>query len=258
MITTTVSFVDCGNVGLPPLAARPSPFLLARLPYGGAGQAQPVPRDTHAIAHIVQFDPDAAAGIEQLCRSSGIEARTYADVGIFLRAHLPDVSACLIVHIGSPHAADLEFLEHFRLPEARPPLIVTADQADVRTAVQAMKAGAIDFLDRSRCDQDLLKSVEAAIAIDRARRWADADRAELKARFSKLTDRERQVMSLVTQGLLNKQVAGDLGISEITVKAHRGSAMRKMGARTLANLVRMADAIAALAEAPQAVCRSRA
>jgi FixJ family two-component response regulator len=122
-------------------------------------------------------------------------------------------------------------------------MIVTTDRADVRTAVLAMKAGAVDFFETPHCDRDLAEAVESAILADQGRREIEGRRASLLARFATLTPRERQVMALVTRGLLNKQVAGDLGLSEVTVKVHRGSAMRKMSARTIADLVRMADAL---------------
>jgi len=197
-----------------------------------------------AIVHVIHPDEQAAATVERLCASAGIDARSYATLAAFMHADRPNAPGCLVIHVLRPLAGELDFLAHFHWEDARLPMIVTTERADVRSAVLAMKAGAIDFLEMPLHDQDLLEAMGTAIRADQARWQAEADRAELVGRFSKLTRRERQVMSLVTQGRLNKQVAGDLGLSEITVKVHRGSAMRKMAARTLADLVRMADALA--------------
>jgi len=123
------------------------------------------------------------------------------------------------------------------------PVVMMTGYGDIPMSVRAMKRGAVDFLPKPFNDQDMLDAVMAAIARDRQRRAADGDIARLQKRLETLSPREKQVMLLVTAGKMNKQVAGDLGISEITVKIHRGAAMRKMGARTLADLVRMADAL---------------
>jgi FixJ family two-component response regulator len=125
----------------------------------------------------------------------------------------------------------------------RLPVVMITGYGDIPMSVRAMKRGAVDFLPKPFRDQDMLDAVMAAIARDRQRRAADSDLSQMRERFDALSARERQVMLLVTAGKMNKQVAGDLGISEITVKIHRGSAMRKMGARTLADLVRMAEAL---------------
>jgi FixJ family two-component response regulator len=209
-----------------------------------AEQAHEVP----AVVHVVGFDKELQGTVCERFSAVGVESKTYADVGAFVRGARPQAPGCLLVYAGSPLNGGLEFLVHFHRRGANPPIVVVADRADVRMAVLAMKAGAVDFLERSLCDEDLLEAVGTAIRIDHQRRRADLFHAELRMRFETLTPRERDVMGLVTQGLLNKQVAGELGITEITVKVHRGSAMRKMGARALTDLVRMADAIAETAE----------
>ncbi|MEP9360089.1 LuxR C-terminal-related transcriptional regulator [Sphingomonas sp. KR3-1] len=206
----------------------------------------PAARQPQAVVHIVHTDDAAAEHLAALCRATGIEAQLHASIQAFAEAELPDAPACLLLQLRSASVSAFEALAQRVAPVARPPMIVVAERAEVRTAVQAMKAGAIEFFDRVPRDQDLLDAIGTAIGMDRARRWLAVDCAALRAAFALLTDRERQVMARVTQGLLNKQVAGELGITEITVKAHRGAVMRKMGARTLADLVRMADALAYL------------
>jgi len=213
-------------------------------------------QEPHAIVHIVHPEAEAAAGLARLFASAGIEVRMHRSVLAFADATLPDAPGCLLIQLRHPGTAEIEALARLVRPELLPPMIVAAERADVRTAVVAMKAGAIEVFDMLPRDQDLLDTIATAIGIDRARRRLAVDCAALKACFSQLTDRERQVMALVTQGLLNKQVAGDLGISEITVKAHRGSVMRKMRARTIADLVRMSDALAYLSDEGEGGFRS--
>lgn len=208
----------------------------------------PTGQEARAMVHIVHCDAAMAADLAALCRSAGMAACIYPDAAAFVRTPSPEIPSCMIVHADPASVDDLELLTQFRWPEARPPMIVTTNQADGRTAMLALRAGALDLFEKPLCEDHLLKAVATAIGLDRALRSIAVDRVALEARFDTLTGRERQVMALVTQGRLNKQVGGDLGISEITVKAHRGSVMRKMGARTLADLVRMADAIARFAD----------
>jgi len=212
--------------------------------------SDPAARQPHAIVHIVHHDGAAADRLAALCRATGIEAQTHGSVQAFAEAVLPDAPGCLFLQVRSASASEIQALAGRVAAVALPPMIVAAEHAEVRTAVLAMKAGAIEFFERAPRDQDLLDAIGTAIGMDRARRRLAVDCAALRAASTSLTERERQVMALVTQGLLNKQVAGEMGITEITVKAHRGAVMRKMGARTLADLVRMADALAYLNESP--------
>jgi FixJ family two-component response regulator len=224
----------------PPAPTRASLSLVS------ARAGTPDPRPT---VHIVHPDGAVTERLDRLCASAGMATRRFATIDAFIESDRPDTPGCLILHVPAALAVDAERLTRFCTPAARPPMIFIADRIDVRTAVLVMKAGAIDFLEEPLCDPDLLDALETAIDTDRARRHAEAGHADLMVRFTTLTNREREVMALVTQGRLNKQVAGDLGLSEVTVKVHRGSAMRKMRARTLADLVRMADAIAARVDA---------
>ncbi|WP_309643253.1 LuxR C-terminal-related transcriptional regulator [Phenylobacterium sp.] len=195
------------------------------------------------LVHIVEPEETARRGLADLLVGAGIESRAYADVGEFLSARHGDAPGCLVVDARLSLAADGELRRRMQPLGLDYPMVVTACGADVALAVRAMKAGAVDVLARPLREAETLAAVRAGIQLDRDQRLDAARKSVLGARFSALTPRERQVMSLVTRGRMNKQVAGDLGISEITVKAHRGSVMRKMAARTLADLVRMADAL---------------
>lgn len=196
--------------------------------------------DACPVVHLVDFDAAIHAQIARLLDAMGVETRAHPTIGAYLDAAPGDAPGCLIVHA---RAGELAFLAQFGRAKPGLPMIVTADRANIRMAVIAMKAGAVDFLEQPLRDQDVSSAVAAALWADRNRRRSEAHRALLRQRYDALTAREREVMALVTQGRLNKQVAHDLGLSEITVKVHRGSVMRKMGARTLAELVRMADTI---------------
>jgi FixJ family two-component response regulator len=161
----------------------------------------------------------------------------------FLQSKLPDVPSCLILDIRLPRLSGLDFQVDLAEAGIHIPIIFMTGHGDIPMTVRAMKAGAVDFLTKPFRDQDMLDAVTAAIERDRQRRAVDGEISEMRERFATLSPREQQVMLLVTAGKMNKQVASDLGISEITVKIHRGAVMRKMGAKTLADLVRMADLI---------------
>lgn len=199
-------------------------------------------------AFIVDDDQSLRMALDSLFRSVGIETRQYSSAAEFLGDTLPDGPACLVLDVRLPGANGLDFQDQLIEMGVAIPIVFMTGHADVPMSVRAMKAGAVDFFAKPFRDQDMLDAVGNAIERDRARR-AELSKADtVRTRFATLSPREQQVMTLVAAGKLNKQVAGDLELSEITVKIHRGSAMRKMGAKSLADLVRMAEALGLRAE----------
>jgi FixJ family two-component response regulator len=198
-----------------------------------------------AIVHIVDDDESLRRALDSLFRSVGLTARTYGSARDFLDAGSTDQRGCIVLDVRLPGIGGLEFQAQLSDLGIRLPVILMTGHGDIPMSVRAMKAGAVDFLSKPFRDQDMLDAVAAAIDRDHTRRAADDGASRVRDRFVTLSPREQQVMMLVTAGKMNKQVAGELGLSEITVKIHRGAAMRKMGARTLADLVRMADALKA-------------
>lgn len=197
----------------------------------------------NGVVHIVDDDDSLRRAVDSLCRSVGLQTRTYGSAQEFLDAKREDTPGCLVLDVRLPGISGLDFQSQLAPLGIRLPVILVTGHGDIPMSVRAMKAGAVDFLSKPFRDQDLLDAVTMAVERDRRRRVADGDATLLRERFLTLSPREQQVMTLVTAGKMNKQVAGDLGLSEITVKIHRAAAMRKMGARTLADLVRMADAL---------------
>jgi FixJ family two-component response regulator len=196
-----------------------------------------------AVVHIVDDDESLRRAMDSLCRSIGLQTRTYGSALEFLDAKREDIAGCLVLDVRLPGMSGLDFQSQLAALDIHLPVILVTGHGDIPMSVRAMKAGAVDFLSKPFRDQDLLDAVTTAIERDHKRRAADGGANLLRDRFLTLSPREQQVMMLVTVGKMNKQVAGDLGLSEITVKIHRAAAMRKMGARTLADLVRMADAL---------------
>jgi FixJ family two-component response regulator len=201
--------------------------------------------DQKAIVHVVDDDASMRVALQNLCHSIGIEARTYATARDFLTTAVSDAPGCLVIDIRLPDMNGLDFQAQLTQTGVRLPVVVMTGYGDIPMSVRAMKSGAVDFLPKPFNDQDMLDAVLAAIERDRQQRAVDHDISKVRERFETLSAREQQVMQLVAVGKLNKQVAGDLGISEVTVKVHRAAVMRKMGARSLAGLIRMADVIGA-------------
>ncbi len=195
------------------------------------------------VIHIVEDDASLRQALEDLFQSVGHSTRTFGSTAAFIEGVDRDTPGCLVLDIRLPGVSGLDFQVRMEGLGVRLPVILMTGHGDIPMSVRGMKAGAVDFLTKPFRDQDMLDAVTEALERDDRRRTAAADTAEVWRRFSTLSPREQQVMRLVSAGRLNKQVAGDLAISEVTVKIHRGAAMRKMGARSLADLVRMADVI---------------
>jgi FixJ family two-component response regulator len=203
----------------------------------------PYQPDERPLVHVVDDDVSMRDALENVFDSVKLETRTYAKANDFLSARLADRPGCIVVDIRLPDMNGLDF--HARLTELGVllPVVIMTGYGNIPMSVRAMKRGVADFLPKPFQDQDMIDAVVGAIERDRRRRSVESKVSEIKQRFRTLTPREREVMLLVTAGKMNKQIAGDLGIQEITVKIHRGVAMRKMAARTLADFVRMADVL---------------
>ena len=195
------------------------------------------------IVHIIDDDASLRGALDSLFRSTGQATRLYDSVAAFVETPLSGAPGCLVLDVRMPGMSGLEFQQKLEKLGVRLPVVFMTGHGDIPMSVRAMKAGAVDFLAKPFRDQEMLDAVAAALDRDRAQRAEGGKLDTLKAAYGTLSPRERQVMALVAAGKMNKQVAGDLSLSEITVKIHRGSAMRKMGAKTLADLVRMAEAL---------------
>jgi len=201
----------------------------------------PSQTNERAIVHVVDDDASMRGALEGLFDSVGFDTQTYSAAREFLATSIADRPGCIVIDIRLPDMNGLDMQTQLTESGVRLPVVMMTGHGDVSMSVRAMKRGAVDFLPKPFHDQDMLDAVTAAIERDRKRRTVDGDVTHMQQRFGTLSPREQQVMMLVTTGKMNKQVAGDLGISLITTKIHRGAAMRKMGANSLADLVRMAD-----------------
>ena len=197
--------------------------------------------ETEPIVFVVDDDPSMRQALANLFRSVGLRAEVFGSARELLESELPDVASCLVLDIRLPGPSGLDFQAELAKADIQIPIIFMTGHGDIPMTVKAMKAGAIDFLTKPFRDQDMLDAVATAIERDRTRRKDQKAVAELRAVFETLTTRERDVFALVASGLMNKQIAAEIGLAEITVKIHRGHLMRKMGARSLADLVRMAE-----------------
>jgi FixJ family two-component response regulator len=202
------------------------------------------------VVLVVDDDPSLREALSSLLRSVGLRVEVFGSAPEMLEAPLPDVASCLVLDIRLPKRSGLDFQSELIKANIQIPIIFITAHGDVPMSVRAMKAGAVDFLTKPFRDQDLLDAVGTALERDRTRRAGETRLSELRARFDMLTARERQVMSLVVAGRLNKQIAGELGVSEMTVKMHRRQVMRKMQAAGVAQLVRLADQIGIVTPQP--------
>jgi len=208
------------------------------------------PNSSHApasvkepIVFVVEDDESMRRALSNLFQSVGLEVELFGSASEMLKSKLPDVASCLVLDIRLPGLSGLDFQTELAKANIRIPIIFMTGHGDIPMTVRAMKGGAVDFLTKPFRDQEMLDGVVMAIDRDRKRREADKIVANLQTLFETLTPREREILALVSSGLMNKQTAAEIGLAEITVKIHRGHIMKKMGARSLADLIRMAETL---------------
>jgi FixJ family two-component response regulator len=209
--------------------------------------------ETAPTVLIVDDDSNLRASIARLLKSVGLEVRPYGSISEFLQSDAPDAPTCLVLDIRMPDKSGLDLQRELREADSDLPIIFITGHGDIPMSVQAMKGGAIEFLTKPFRDQELLDAIQVGLARDRIRRESQKALSALKERFEGLTPREREIMIQVARGRLSKQIAGDIGIAEATVKVHRSRLMQKMRARSLPELGRMADRLKLVPEKLQSL-----
>jgi FixJ family two-component response regulator len=207
--------------------------------------------DANSTVLVIDDDPDLRASVGRLLRSLGLDAQLFASISDFLRSDPPDGPTCLVLDVRMPGQSGLDLQRELAAANRELPIIFITGHGDIPMSVQAMKGGAIEFLTKPFRDQELLDAIRLGLSRDRARRENEKALAALRERFESLSPREREIMIQVAHGRLSKQIAGDIGIAEATVKVHRSRLMHKMKARSLPELSRMADKLNLVPEEPQ-------
>jgi FixJ family two-component response regulator len=202
-----------------------------------------MPSEVERIVYVLDDDADVREGVSALLESVGLNVVALSSTAEFLAHKRSEAPSCLVLDVRLPGLSGLDFQTELVKAQISIPIVFLTGHGDIPMTVKAMKAGAVEFLTKPFREQDLLDAVGVALERDRVRRELQTQRQALQGRYDALSDRERQVMSLVCAGLMNKQVAAEIGVSEVTVKVHRHNIMKKLAARSLADLVRMADAL---------------
>jgi len=211
--------------------------------YGLAIKLENIGAEPTPVVYVIDDDAKFREALARIFRSVGLHVKVFGSAAEFLQIKLPDVPSCLVLDVRLPGLSGLDFQSELVRANIHIPIVFMTGHGDIPMTVRAMKAGAVEFLPKPFREQDMLDAVRAGIDRDRARRKIAGAVAGVRCRFESLTPREREIMTYVTAGLMNKQIAGETGLGEATVKAHRGSAMQKLRASSLAELVRMADAL---------------
>jgi len=197
------------------------------------------PAESQPIVIVIDDDNDVREAVADLLRSIGLRTKLFASVREFLQWKRPDVPSCLVLDVRLPGLSGLDLQSELNRADIQLPVVFMTGHGDIPMTVRAMKGGAVDFLAKPFRDQDMIDAVQAGLDRDKARRQSAGDASQLKSAYDSLTPREHEIMALVVDGLMNKQIAGRIGVSEVTVKFHRSNVMRKMGAKSVAELVRM-------------------